>query len=81
MNRTPIAASLDRQPDRKRLPGTVSLGQRGWTRRESREGQLRWGDASLTALLVTQALATFVAIPIAASHPAGRALLDVSHLV
>jgi hypothetical protein len=42
---------------------------------------LRWGDASLTALLVTQALATFVAIPISASHPAGRALLDVSHLV
>jgi hypothetical protein len=40
-----------------------------------------WGDASLTALLVTQALTTFVAIPIAASHPGARWLLDISRLV
>jgi hypothetical protein len=59
----------------------VSLKQPGWALTAFREGRSRWGDASLTALLVTQALTTFVAIPIAARHPAGGALLDVSHLV
>jgi len=47
----------------------------------ARERRLRWGDASLTALLAAQCLTTFVAIPIAASYPSGRSLLDVSHLV
>jgi Ion channel len=46
-----------------------------------RERRLRWGDASLTALLAAQCLTTFVAIPIAAAHAGGRSLLDVSHLV
>jgi len=46
-----------------------------------RERRLRWGDASLTALLAAQCLTTFVAIPIAASDAAGRSLLDISHLV
>ena len=40
-----------------------------------------WGDASLTALMVTQVLTTFVAIPVAASHPGARWLLDLSRLV
>jgi len=46
-----------------------------------RERRLRWGDASLTALLAAQCLTTFVAIPIAASNARGRSLLDLSHLV
>jgi hypothetical protein len=62
-------------------PDTVNLRQRGWSLTGFRESRSRWGDASLTALLVTQSLTIFVAIPIAATHPAGRALLDVSHLV
>ena len=59
----------------------MSRTQRGWSPTGFREGRSRWGDASLTTLLVTQALTTFVAIPIAATHPAGRVLLDVSHLL
>jgi hypothetical protein len=39
------------------------------------------GDASLSALLATQCLTTFVAIPVAAAHPAGRWMLDLSHLL
>ena len=59
----------------------MNLRQRGWSLTGFRESRSHWGDASLTALLVTQSLTIFVAIPIAATHPAGRALLDVSHLV
>jgi hypothetical protein len=42
---------------------------------------LRSGDASLTVLLVAQAVISFIAIPLAAAHPAARSLLDLSHLV
>jgi Ion channel len=38
------------------------------------------GDATLSALLVVQALTLFVALPLGASHPSGRLLLDASHL-
>lgn len=37
-------------------------------------------DASLSALLVVQALTLFVALPLGSVTPVGRVLLDVSHL-
>src|SRR4051812_9029073 len=40
----------------------------------------RWGDASLSALLVAQGLTLFVALPLGAGHAAGRLLLDAGHL-
>lgn len=45
---------------------------RGW--------RVPWGDASLSALLAAQILITFVAVPVGASYPSGRALMDVGHL-
>jgi hypothetical protein len=45
---------------------------RGW--------KVPWGDASLSALLAAQVMITFVAVPIGAVYPAGRALMDVGHL-
>jgi hypothetical protein len=59
----------------------VNLRKRRWSLTGFDERRPYWKDASLTALLVTQSLTTFVAIPIAATHHAGRALLDGSHLV
>ena len=45
-----------------------------------RAWRVPWTDASLTALLITQCVITFVAIPIAAVYPAGHLLMDVGHL-
>jgi ion channel len=39
-----------------------------------------WGDATLSALLATQVLITFVAIPLGAVYPSGHMLMDVGHL-
>lgn len=38
------------------------------------------GDASLSALLVVQALTLFVVLPLGAAHPRSRLLLDAAHL-
>ena len=38
-------------------------------------------DLSLSALLCAQVLVTFIAIPLAASYPGGRVLMDLGHLL
>ncbi|MDB4900235.1 MAG: hypothetical protein JWN53_2043 [Gemmatimonadetes bacterium] len=51
----------------------------GWWVRPNGEGAA--SDASLSALLVVQLFTQFVAIPLAANHPAGHTLFDIGNLV
>lgn len=51
-----------------------------WTATRPGAWKVPWGDASLSALLAAQVLILFVALPLGAIYPSGRALLDMVHL-